>query len=700
MIAANMPPNPFVGLRPFERADSLLFFGRNNQSVDLLQQLHRTRFLAVIGSSGCGKSSLIRAGLIPKLEAGLMVGLNDRWVSAIMKPGDYPRRRLAASLLTTLLQNQQSKTLTPEEFDKRIQEGGLAALLNVLAPALKNAETNLMLLVDQFEEVFRYRKHAEETEDFVSLMLALSEQRSLPIYVVMTMRSDFLGDCDAFFGLPEALNRSQYLVPRLTRRQRKTVIEGPVRLYGQKITPRLVDRLLNDVGDNSDQLPIMQHALMRIWENWRQNPDGPLDLPHYEAIGTFKKALSNHAEEALAGMSAEELALTRQIFQALTDTDASNRKIRRPAYLSEIAAITGAGPERVLAVIERFQSAGRSFLVVTQTKEFQDSLIDISHESLIRQWMRLGAWVHEEANDRDMYQRIVDQTKLYAEDNRRVWHDPDLEIALQWWQRKNPNAHWSRRYSNEFETAKAFLDASAQHRDALIRERKLQRQKEAKWKKVILATILMTVLISTMALLANYSRLKERQALKKEKISTVAAKTRYSQQLIYFVKSSENEKNLEIWDVKKDRLIGTVTSQESTIKFARFDDDDSSKIHFFASTTDDGTVNIRKMDNFDRGILLKGHTAPVRWVSFSKNDRWVATASDDKTGRIWDVETGEVKQILDGHNNPVVDITFIDNEGRRVTTTSINGTTRLWDADSGQLLKCLFPERNKCISDS
>ena len=101
-------------------------------------------------------------------------------------------------------------------------------------------------------------------------MLALAEQRRLPIYVVMTMRSDFLGDCDHFHGLPEAMNRGQYLVPRLTRQQRQQAIEGPSLLFGASISPRLLDRLLNDVGDKSDQLPVMQHALMRTWEEWRR----------------------------------------------------------------------------------------------------------------------------------------------------------------------------------------------------------------------------------------------------------------------------------------------------------------------------------------------------------------------------------------------------------------------------------------------
>src|SRR5207302_7651407 len=155
-----------------------------------------------------------------------------------------------------------------------INNSGAPAIVEVLKPALDASDANGLLLVDQFEELFRFGVHTDissqkdEANDFVSTLLALAEQRIVPIYVVTTMRSDFLGDCDAFYGLPEAMNRSQYLVPRLTRQQRREAIEGPIHLVGQAISPHLMDRVLNDAGDDSDVLPVMQHAMMRTWEKW------------------------------------------------------------------------------------------------------------------------------------------------------------------------------------------------------------------------------------------------------------------------------------------------------------------------------------------------------------------------------------------------------------------------------------------------
>lgn len=243
------PKNPFVGLRPFEREDSLYYFGRNEQTGELLKYLHQTRFLAVVGSSGSGKSSLVRAGLIPNLEAGFLVQDRDLWHIVSMKPGDRPLYNLAAALLQTVGDNPSAGQIA--DFAGAISDRGIHAVLEKLAPVLVEEDSNLFLLVDQFEEVFRFgvtigdSSKREAASDFVDILLRLAGQADIQVYVCLTMRSDYTADCDAFSGLPEAMNRSQYLVPRLTRSQRREAIEGPIRLSGASIAPRLLDRLLN-----------------------------------------------------------------------------------------------------------------------------------------------------------------------------------------------------------------------------------------------------------------------------------------------------------------------------------------------------------------------------------------------------------------------------------------------------------------------
>ncbi|MBL8192166.1 MAG: ATP-binding protein [Acidobacteria bacterium] len=491
-----LPSNPFVGLRPFKSDEALLYFGRREQTIELLRQLDRTHFVALVGSSGCGKSSLVYAGLIPKLEAGFLVEERDQWLIARMKPGDDPLQNLAAAL-------SPHSTAEPASLDASIRASDVAALLESLTPTLTRSDANLLLLIDQFEELFRFglesgkRGNRAEATCFVELMLALSEQRQLPIYVVMTMRSDFIGDCDNFYGLPEAMNRSQYLVPRLTDKQLRQAIEGPIHLFGANITPRLLDRVLNDVGDKSDQLPVMQHALMRTWEQWQKRafvvpPSGggdseseanrlkaqlrtPLDVEHYEAVGTLTEALSRDAEAALESLSEENQKIAERMFQVLTDTDARNRQIRRPAHLSELCAITGTDRKTIEAIIEEFSGSGRSFL--TQTNE-ADPLINISHESLIRNWDKLNEWTNKEIESKTIYLRIADAAELHEKGQTRLWTDPQLQLTLNWLEENNPNQAWSSRYDPAFNRAMTFLDESRKARNAEVLAKQQQQKKE------------------------------------------------------------------------------------------------------------------------------------------------------------------------------------------------------------------------------
>jgi len=509
-VIDNTRTNPFVGLRPFRSDEGQLFFGRLEQATELLEKLHHTRFLGVVGSSGCGKSSLIRAGLIPKLKAGFLVSDRSRWRVATLQPGAAPLANLAAALLTAAEKNEAPVNSRPAPpppdqvagLVTALRRSGAAAAVKLLTPALGETNANLLLLIDQFEELFHFGiasqnpDKRDEATIFASVMLELTRQDTLPIYAVMTMRSDYLGECDNFFGLPEALNLSQYLVPRLTRRQRQQAIEGPVRLFSARIAPRLVDRVLNDMGDQSDQLPVMQHALMRTWDHWQPTGDPALDLRHYQDAGTVEDALSKDADRALEGMNKEERRTTRLMFQALTNTDARNRRVRRPAHLSELQAVTGASEAQLRGIIERFQRDGRTFLNIEDEQLSDDPLVDISHESLIRQWRKLGKWLEDEADSREIYMRLADASARYEKDRAegRLWRDPELALARRWYTKRQPNEAWARRYHPEGEAARGFsaatnfLDASyAAHEDRLAAEKAAQEEKEAQRQRELAA---------------------------------------------------------------------------------------------------------------------------------------------------------------------------------------------------------------------
>ncbi len=282
--------------------------------------------------------------------------------------------------------------------------------------------------------------------------------------------------------MPEAINTGQYLIPRMTRDERSAAITGPVAVGGGEITQPLVNRLLNDVGDNPDQLPILQHALMRTWDFWTQHRrDGePLDLRHYEAIGTMSDALSRHADEAYGELPDERSRLiAEKLFKALTEKGADNRETRRPTRLAELCEITGASLAEVVSVIELFRREGRSFLMPpAEVALDEESVIDISHESLIRNWERLKKWTDEEAQSARIYRRLAESTVLHREGKEGLLNDPALQIALDWREQARPNAVWGRRYHPEYAAALTHLDASRAHRDAQVAAEREREQRE------------------------------------------------------------------------------------------------------------------------------------------------------------------------------------------------------------------------------
>lgn len=463
--------NPFPGLRPFSAAESHLFFGCETATDALLRKLRTNRFIAVVGTSGSGKSSLVQAGMLPDLYGGFMASAGSSWRVAVLRPGDAPINALAAALATPSVFGATDESADIRSaITETVLRRGTLGLVEVTRQARLHPRENLLVLVDQFEELFRFKQFAggpraaDEAAAFVKLLLEAIRQDELPIYVVLTMRSEYLGDCTQFRDLPEAINAGQYLIPRMTRDQRRQAIMGPVAVGGASMTPRLVQRLLNDVGDNPDQLPILQHAMMRTWDYWADNHEEkePIDLPHYEAIGGMVEALSRHADEAfnsIADMRYQKIA--ERLFKRLTGKGTDNREMRFPARLAELCAVTGENESQVISVIDAFRQEGRSFLMPPQHVPLTgESLIDISHESLIRIWQRLRQWVDEEAQSARIYRRLAETSALYANGEAGLWRKPDLQIALEWRHLNHPTAQWAQRYHPNFENAMTFLNKS------------------------------------------------------------------------------------------------------------------------------------------------------------------------------------------------------------------------------------------------
>ena len=492
--------NPFPGLRPFHENEEHLFFGRESQIDTMVDELAATRFLAVVGTSGSGKSSLVNCGLKPALSRGLMASAGSSWRMAQFRPGSDPIKAMAHALAKQGgLFNQNFEGLSIEEIVEATLHMSKLGLVDIYEQAHFDEKPNLLVIVDQFEELFRYRSlQSEESPDaedksvaFVNLLLEASNC-DYPIYVVLTMRSDFLGDSSQYPGLPEAINRGQYLVPRMSRDERRSAIAGPVAVAGGEISPVLLTRLVNDVGDNPDQLSILQHALNRTWARWqRDGGTGAMDLPHYEAIGTMSRALDLHAETAFAELrDHRQKTICEKVFQALTDKGPYLRGVRRPTSANTLCEITDATLDELKLVLDVFRKPSRSFVMPPVTEPIApETIVDISHESLMRIWNRLKFWVDEEAESATQYQRLVQNMALHAKGAAGLMTDPELSLMLDWRQRWQPNAAWAERYQPGFASAVVFLEKSREARDAALAAEQDRQRRELRRTRQIAAVL-------------------------------------------------------------------------------------------------------------------------------------------------------------------------------------------------------------------
>ena len=490
---------PYPGLRPYQQNESELFFGRTEHINKMLGRLEDSQFLAVVGGSGSGKSSLVRAGLLPVLKQGYLSDVGANWKFIVMKPGGDPFGNLASEFHNALAEKHDNYDASDIAFTKAELLTSDQGFLDVVAGAGIKKGTPLLLLVDQFEEIFRFRHHQSYLKDkdgdnaihkirneataFVNLLLTTAEQAvkmELPIYVMITMRSDFIGACDFFPGLPQVISDCQFLVPRLTRKQLQIVIEKPIQLFGGHISPDLVNQILNDTGTDPDQLPLMQHALMRTWSaaqnNWGANKEGiVLNRSDYEQVGRFSKALSWHLDEAWKELKHNQQKIAKQLFLCLCEQAGEGAFIRRMVKLGEVAAMAGVSADEVTDVVHVFQRNDRNFIVASPLGELNEkTVLDISHEALLRQWKHLTIWIKNEASSARMYNRLADTAVLYNEGKARLLADPELQIALNWKTTAVPNKVWANQYNDKFDLAISFLDESKKARDLEIAEVELQ----------------------------------------------------------------------------------------------------------------------------------------------------------------------------------------------------------------------------------
>ena len=440
-------------------------------------------------------------------------------------------------------------------------------------------------MVDQFEELFRYASPdvvtAEEGEPvlsrdeaahFVQLLLEGSRASTREIHILVTMRSDFIGDCARFHGLPEAVSGAQFLVPALTRDQLEEAITKPLTKIGASIEPALVERLLNDCSDDRDQLPVLQHCLLRLWEaaggeldhadpsaeEAEKSDARRLTMGDYVKIGELRGALSLHAEEILADLPGYELAV-EQTFRALSEMDREGRAVRRALLFSQLLAETGIPEDALRTVLDRFRRDDCSFLTTSPADAAvltPETLIDVGHEALLWRWKRMSGgasvpgaakgqasqgWLAEEHEDGLIYQSLL---MLLDQSGKGTPTLPlgQVEKRWRWWTSPPRTAAWAARYGGKFAEVERLFAASREAVDAEGRRVKKERNIV-----VVSAGVFIGSFVVILGLL-GYT-LKHKSLLKKQYQNTQAA---YSSALRSYRDLADQ--------IDKERIRGSVTA--------------------------------------------------------------------------------------------------------------------------------------------
>jgi formylglycine-generating enzyme required for sulfatase activity len=376
--------SPYMGLRYFDTSNAALFYGREVLTRELTERVSKESFLAIVGASGSGKSSVARAGLIPAWTKE-----NERGIVHIITPTAHPLESLAASLTG----DSEPVTATSTLMDG-LQKDSRSLRLYVKKILSNSGNANLLLVVDQFEETFTSCKDLNERKAFIENLLSLPEENSAA-HVVLTLRADFYHHCFDYEGLRRALEKHQANIGAMTQEELREAIVQPAEMNGWDFQPGLVDLILGDVGTEPGALPLLSHALLETWER-RQGRT--LTLPGYHAAGGVKKAIAQTAESVYDSLTPEEQTIARNIFLRLTASGEDIRDTRRRVRRKELLKISKKQVD-VTKVLE--------ILIFARLITADQDSFEVTHEALIRQWERLRKWLDENRESELLHRHLT-----------------------------------------------------------------------------------------------------------------------------------------------------------------------------------------------------------------------------------------------------------------------------------------------------
>ncbi len=457
----NLPLNPFVGLRPFFRDEGNLFFGRDQQISDLLQALEDDHFIVIAGESGSGKTSLVQAGLIPRLRAGHGIGGREAWLTAVFSPGEYPLHHLAQSLLE--ISDHEVSPAEVHSFAEELMTEGLDALTWRYDAQFPAHDKNVLLVADQFEDVFHAGIQQESDKSisaFFSFLTQLAKQQTYPFYVLIILRSDFREELS---GRPGAttINRSKFFeLPPMSNEQLQKAMREPFLLYHREVPERLIYRLLSSLKEHKYRAPLLQYIFSRHWEAQLDGAEEGFSTSYPDQPEQAAAVISAEADSILARLTEHEQKITGKLFRSLIYIDDKNRFTSHPMYLSELPSLIGYPANAIARVIDYFYSGGRAFLFISEDVGKNDLRISLCHESLPHLWTTFSKWMREEAESRKLYLQIVEAARRHKEGRLGLLKGPLLLRATDWVTRNNFTRAWAQHYHADFDDAMAYVQKS------------------------------------------------------------------------------------------------------------------------------------------------------------------------------------------------------------------------------------------------
>ncbi|MBK8174037.1 MAG: TIR domain-containing protein [Rhodospirillales bacterium] len=722
---------PYRGLRPFREEDEPFFFGRSAFTDALTTAAVRQPFVAVIGASGSGKSSVVRAGLIPRLRKGEGAQV---WDALTFVPGDRPLINLAAALLPAL-QGDLS------EVDRLAEIGRLAAhladgtvgLRDVLARVLaKQPGTDrLLLFVDQWEELYTLCSDDVVRRAFIEHLLGATATDA--VHVVLTLRGDFVGHALASRELSDRLQDAVVTVGPMTREELTETITRPAERVGLVFETGLVESILDDVGDEPGNLPLLEFLLEGLWAERRGNV---LCYDAYQRHGRVAGAIAYRAEDVFARTltEAEREAAQRLLIRMVRPGDGME-DTRRRAALPESDAVVNATIRKL---------AGERLVVTERNSGTGEVTVELAHEALIRGWLRLRGWVDQDREFLRTRERLAAQARLWEAEGRSVdrllprgrWlvegedllanRRADLEPLLVTFIEVSGKAARTNQRRRRWVvrgvvaamaviTIIAIAAGQAAHRQRTEAERNLEVAQRAQSRAFAAlaqseleigspATALRVALAAVPENLAHPERayvreaegtivhglgeLRERRRFQHEKFVSSVAFSPDGRTL-----ATGSWDKARLWDTTTGKEIAALSGHESFVLSVAFSPDGRT----LATGSWDNSARLWDVATGKETLVLNGHTNSVLSVAFSPDGRTLASASSDGTARLWDLATGETIKTLTGHTASVASVAFSP-DGTTVATASFDATTRLWDVATGKQLTTIGENKAPILS--